>query len=315
MSNLYKSLAAIGRSKAGMQGVSGVDGSTKVPSRTKLFFNSLLMMALFVWGTVSNTQAQSLNVTIEITDTILCNGDLGELTFSVTGGTNPYTYQWSDQASSMPLTSGSNVRGSLAANTYSVTLTDANNVTGSATINLTEPSLLTFTSSSFTSVTCNSASDGTVTVVTQGGTAPYTYAWSGPTFIGNVASATGLAPGTYTVTLTDANGCGPVVTTMSFSEPTALSVSASSAGTISCYGDTTASASASATGGTPPYTYSWSSGGTSSSISSLGVGRYTVTVTDANNCTDTSGTSVTGPDALSLTATEQDINCFGAADG
>jgi hypothetical protein len=127
-------------------------------------------------------------------------------------------------------------------------------------------------------VSCNGAADGQAVVSATGGAFPYTFAWSdGQT----TTFASGLAAGTYSVTVTDANGCeGTAAVTLT--EPDPISVTFT---TMNDTGAMDGSITASATGGTSPYTYMWSNGLTGNSLSGLAGGDYTVTVTDANGCT------------------------------
>ena len=129
---------------------------------------------------------------------------------------------------------------------------------------------------------CNGSSDGSATVSSAGGTAPYTYLWDdGQT----TAMAGALSAGSYTVTVTDANGCTETqnVTVL---EPTVLSSTVSSMNAL-CNGSSDGSATVSSAGGTAPYTYLWDDGQTTAMAGSLAAGNYTVTVTDANGCTET----------------------------
>jgi gliding motility-associated-like protein len=144
-------------------------------------------------------------------------------------------------------------------------------------------------------VLCNGGNSGTATSSASGGTPPYTYLWNnGQT----MAIATGLSAGTYTVTVTDANGCTSVQTVV-ITQPPAMSSTVSS--TPAQCGSNNGTATVTVTGGVLPYTYFWSpSGGTSSNATGLPGGNYTVTVTDANGCTQTVTVSVTstgGPTA------------------
>jgi len=121
--------------------------------------------------------------------------------------------------------------------------------------------------------------NGAATATGSNGQAPYTYAWSNGE---SGATVTGLAPGNYTVTVTDANGCN---NTASTTIDDSTSPNASTSSTDTTCGDSDGSATASATNGTAPYTYAWSNGMSGSAISGLADGDYTVTITDANGCT------------------------------
>ncbi|MFZ4633067.1 MAG: choice-of-anchor V domain-containing protein [Saprospiraceae bacterium] len=143
--------------------------------------------------------------------------------------------------------------------------------------------------SSFENVSCNGGSDGSVTAQGAGGTPPYSYSWNnGQT----TQTAVNLTAGTYSVTITDQAGSTGVAS-RTLTQPTAVNVLTSVAGVITC-ANPSASVSASATGGTSPYQYSWSNGDNGQSILVGMPGTYTVTVTDAKGCTKTGQATVNG---------------------
>ncbi len=222
----------------------------------------------------------------------------GSVDLTVSGGNAPYSYSWSNGASTEDLTA-------VSAGSYSVTVTDANGCTANANATVGENSTLASTITKF-AVSCFGGSDGSASVTASGGTAPYSYLWSNGA---TTASATGLSGGAYSVVVTDAAGCTSDANTIIY-EPSALTSSTSSSD-VSCNGGADGSASVSASGGTAPYSYSWSNGGTSGSITGLSVGSYSVTVTDANGCTANTNTSVSEPSALSASASASDASCNG----
>jgi hypothetical protein len=158
------------------------------------------------YGDANNTAMASIEVLAGLTVTanvvsdynganISCNGATdGEATAVISNGTAPFSYTWSNGQTTM-------MTSNLAAGTYTVTVTDANNCEGTASVTLTEPSLLILTTTSTDDL---GGGTGTADASAVGGTSPYTYQWSnGQT--GNFIFA--LAAGDYTVTVTDANGC------------------------------------------------------------------------------------------------------------
>ena len=185
--------------------------------------------------------------------------------------------------------------------TYTITINAEDDAcpataTGVTTFNITVPIPCNMTASATgTDASCGGASDGTATVTTQNGTAPYQYTWSNGS---NSQTATGLAPGTYTVTVVDGNSCvaNASVTIGGASSPIVVTTSSTGA---NC-GQSNGSASASASGGSAPYSFAWSNGSNSQTATGLAPGTYTVTVTDNIGCTETA--SVTVGNAADVTA-------------
>lgn len=245
-----------------------------------------------------------LNVSISSTDA-LCNGDNnGTATATVTGGTTLYTYAWSTGAT-LPTVVG------LSPGNYSVTVTDNNGCTATATVAITEPAVLIPTVAS-TNISCNSLCDGTATISPSGGTTAYTYSWLPG---GQTSSAiTALCLGSYAATVTDANGCS-ATQTVSITEPSAISATVT-ATDASCFGGCNGSASASVNGGTGAYTYSWSPGGqTTSSATGLCAGSYTLTTSDANGCSTNNIFSISAPTVLQAGITSTPTSCTSTCNG
>jgi hypothetical protein len=226
----------------------------------------------------------------------------GTANLTVSGGTTPYTYNWSNGAATQ------NVTG-LTAGTYSVTITDANGCTSTETVTITQPAALVATVTA-TNVNCYGGTNGTATLTVSGGTTPYTYNWSNGATTQNL---TGLTAGNYTVVVTDAHGY-TVAATVTVSQPAVLA--ASTIGTnVTCNGAGNGTIDLTVTGGTMPYTYSWSNGRTTQDVASLVPGMYTVTVTDANGCTATAGRTITQPTVISETCIVNQVGCYGGLTG
>ena len=206
-----------------------------------------------------------------------CFGEsTGAAAVSVAGGTPPFVYEWNNGSTASELID-------IPAGIYEVTVTDDAGCTGTAIVGVAQPEeLIAQVSSAETEdVSCNGLSDGQATVEVLGGTMPYSYAWSdGQT----AATAANLSAGNYTVTVTDANGCEEALS-VEINEPDALDLDVTADIANTCEDASEGAVSASVTGGTPPYTYEWSNGATTASLTSLAAGAYTVTVTDANECT------------------------------
>ncbi|KUJ63483.1 hypothetical protein AR687_01990 [Flavobacteriaceae bacterium CRH] len=252
------------------------------------------------------TQPSAINANATQTNVSCNGGGNGSATVTPTGGAGSYTYLWSNAATTASITG-------LSSGTYSVTIKDANLCQITQNFTITQPPVLTATQGTINNVSCNGGSNGTATVIVTGGTAGYTYSWA-PTG-GTSATASGLAQGTYTVTVTDANACQ---TTQSFTitQPNAFSVSTSQTDVL-CNGAATGSATVNVTGGAGSYTYSWAPyGGTAATATGLTAGTYTVTITDANSCQTTKNFTIVQSSALgATTGAITNINCRGEATG
>jgi gliding motility-associated-like protein len=231
-----------------------------------------------------------------------CGNPNGQASVVASGGTPGYNYSWAPSGGTGATETG------LLAGGYTVTVTDANGCVSTASVNVPNAGSPTAVITASTNVLCFGGNNGDATVTPSGGTLPYTYAWSpigGTGIIG-----TGLTAGTYTVTVTDANGC-TATDTVTITEPPVLTASATSSPVL-CNGGNTGSATVTPVGGVGPYTYSWTpSGGTGTTASSLTAQSYTCTVTDANGCSTTASCTVTQPTALAVTFTQIDELCNG----
>ncbi|HEX8562724.1 MAG TPA: T9SS type A sorting domain-containing protein [Flavobacterium sp.] len=256
--------------------------------------------------TFSITQPQALTST-QSQSNVSCNGGSnGSATIIPTGGAGGYTYFWSPNVSSGATASG------LSAGNYSVTVTDANGCTTSKNFTITSPNVLA-ASQSQTNVSCNGENNGTATVVASGGTGSYSYSWS-PSG-GNGATASGLSAGNYMVTITDANSC-TIQKNFTISQPTSSLTATQSQSNVSCNSGNNGSATVVASGGAGSYSYSWSpSGGNGATASGLSAGNYTVTITDANNCSIQKNFTISSPEALTATQSQTNVSCNGGNNG
>ena len=220
---------------------------------------------------------------------------------TVTGAVGTPTYLWSNAATTKDL-------AAVAAGTYSVTVTDGA-CTATASVTLTDPSAITLTCSK-TDATTKSGTDGTATVVASGGTGAYTYLWSNAK---TTASITGLTAATYTVTVTDANGCTKVCSSV-VGEP-GCNVSASLASTNpKCAAGTDGTVTLTVTGAVGTPTYLWSNAATTKDLSAVAAGTYSVTVTDGA-CTATASVTLTDPSAITLTCSKTNATTKSGTDG
>jgi len=248
--------------------------------------------------TVTITQPPILRSSISAQINVLCDGNnTGSATVAAVGGASAYTYSWSNAQTNTTVTG-------LFATTYSVIVTDANGCTSQTTVIITQPAVLTASISAQTNVLCNGNNAGTATVAAGGGTVAYTYNWNN----GHTnAIATNLSATTYTATVTDANGC-TIKTTATITEPSVLTLTLTPINLL-CNNISTGQVSSNVMGGTPNYTYSWSTTSTTNNISSLAAAGYTLTITDNNGCTIQKNTAITQPSAVTMTLSSTPDHC------
>lgn len=256
------------------------------------------------------TQPTAIAANANVLQNVSCfGGTNGSASSVANGGTTPYSYSWSTAATS-------NVITGLSSGTYTVTITDNSGCSTTATVNVTQPaSAVTVTVSVVNHVSCYNGSNGSLTANTNGGTTPYTFAWSPGTQANQ--NATGLVAGSYTATVTDANGCTALAFNTITQPATPLTATVSVLNNVLCNGGNNGSATINAGGGTGSYTYSWSNSQTAQTSTGLPAGAYSATVTDANGCTATGNINITQPaSAVSLTITvDNNVSCNGGNNG
>jgi hypothetical protein len=230
---------------------------------------------------------------------ISCFGNTdGELEILVTGGTAPYSYLWSNGATTLKI-------NNLPAGQYEVIVSDAAGCKKVSTFLIAEPLKL---NAFIVNEDCN---DGSVDLVVSGGTRPYTYLWSNGAITEDL---TGLETGDYSVVVTDSRGCvvEAEITITEVVDPIVVKLETENP---KCNGGT-GSAHLSVSGGTAPYSYTWSNGAGTENISDLKAGIYSVKVTDANACFKTLTFTIQSPAAIQIqAATSSNISCFGEEDG
>ena len=238
---------------------------------------------------------------IALVENVKCFGAAtGSINLTVAGGTPPYTYLWSNDATTKDL---SNV----PAGVYTVIVTDANLCTVTASATVSQPLAALEASATATDVKCFGEATGSVDLTVTGGTAPYTYSWSNGATTEDLVN---ILAGTYTVTVTDANLC-TVTASATVSQPSAALDASAIATDVKCFGESTGAVDLIVTGGTAPYTYSWSNGATTEDLVNIVAGVYTVTVTDANLCTATVPVTVSQPSELIAVAGSNGPVCIG----
>ena len=235
--------------------------------------------------------------TTSVTNVVCRNDRTGTATATPSGGVAPYTYTWN----SIPPQFNQTAVG-LGAGNYNVTVTDANGCSQSATVTITQPALSVEVTATTGTIACAGGTTS-ATASAINGTSPYIYTWSD----GQTGAVATLGAGTYTVVATDNLGCADDFD-FSIGQPSVLTCSATAVA-ANC-ADNNGTATASATGGTPGYTYNWSNGQTTAAATGLAQGSYTVTVSDTNNCTCLAivDVSAIGAPLMTVSANEDEGN-------
>jgi len=248
--------------------------------------------------TIANHTGPQVTATASATS---CNSFTGSITVTTTGGTSPFQYSVNGGTTYQ----ASNVFPNLPAGNYTITVRDANGCisTTTVTINLSIPQVTATT----TAASCN-VNDGTIVAYGTGGITPYQYSINGTTFQSGNAF-TGLAAGSYTLIIKDANGCTNSITPVTVTNATGLTISATST-TTSCT-SSTGTITVSANGGAAPLTYSTNGTTFQSSnvFTGLSAGTYTVTVKDSAGCRSTTAMTISMVQGPSVTATATTSSC------
>lgn len=248
-----------------------------------------------------------ISVTATLLNNVSCNGlSNGAGSATASGGTLPYSYVWNPGN-----LSGAN-QNALPAGNYTITAFDSAGCTGTTTLQITQPNVLDITITQTTPSLCTSPT-GTANTSTTGGTPAYTYTWSSIP-VQNTANATALSAGNYSVFVVDQNGCADTafVTIVNPNPPIITFVSQTN---VNCFGDSTGTATISASAGTPPYTYNWSpTGGTQATGTNLPAGTSVVTVTDAGGCQASFNVNISQNPEIIINTSSTPANC-GLADG
>jgi len=239
---------------------------------------------------------------------LTCNnsGD-GSASVVILSGVPPVTYTWSIGTSTDTISD-------LDAGEYSIIITDGIGCSAYDTIAISEPGTLDYIDNTdmITHITCHGLSNGSINLIVTGGTPTYSYFWDTGD---STASINNLVAGSYSVTITDFNGCSLTISNIVITEPSEI-IDSILTQNVFCYGGSDGYADASASmGGIPPLTFEWSNSETSSINMGLSSGSYDLTITDANNCTVTSQAIIY--DGVEIVYSEEitDASCIGNFDG
>ncbi|MGE0562713.1 MAG: gliding motility-associated C-terminal domain-containing protein, partial [Flavobacteriales bacterium] len=202
----------------------------------------------------------------------------------------------------------------LGAGMYQVTITDVNGCSEVSSVTLTEPDSLILTmvvSSNYNGadVSCYGSTDGSIDLTVVGGVLPYTYLWNNTEQTEDISS---LGAGNYDVVVTDTNNCTNMAA-ISVNQPDTILLS-EIISHVKCNSYTDGVIDLTVTGGVTPYQYSWSNSEVSQDISNLGVGSYSVTVTDINNCLVTATYTVNEEDPIEITSLPEHVTCYNLSD-
>ena len=244
---------------------------------------------------VNITNGSAVVLQTIITDVSCFGFNDGAIDLTVNGGTAPYIYHWNNNANTQDLSG-------IGGGNYFVTVTDFTGCTAGVTVNVTEHAQLTL-SQTHVNETCGQ-SNGSISLTVVGGYVPYTFLWSNNALTQNLS---GISSGNYSVTVSDFNSCTALLNIVVIGTSGATTQFATT--NILCNGNTNGAIDLTVTGGTQPYTYLWSNAAITQDINNLSVGNYSVTVTDANNCTLTGNASVTQPSAIQISETHVDASC------
>ncbi|WP_299432853.1 T9SS type A sorting domain-containing protein [uncultured Aquimarina sp.] len=240
----------------------------------------------------------------------------GNITTTTSGGTPPYTYQWSDTNGTLSQTTA--VLADIGAGTYTLTITDALGCQTSETFTLNQPEELLVSTEIVNIVLCNADTNGSLRAIPTGGIGNYTYQWfqqGNTTPIGTNAVLTGIGAGSYYVIVTDTNNNTAQSTTIALTQPDPLQLSLT-ADFILCGDGNDWRIESTITGGTAPYSYFWdNANGTTPNLLDVLPGDYTLTVQDSRGCSTTQNITLTPPPSLENTVITTDPTCFDGNDG
>ncbi len=265
-------------------------------------------------GNVDLANPAIITLSSTVQNSTCAGGNTGAIDLTVNGGVAPFTFVWTGPGS---FTNTNEDISNLAAGAYNVIVTDNSGCDVTGSFEVSSPLAL---SSTFTKVnaSCNGTADGSITTTPAGGTAPYTFLWIGPAgFFSTNQNISGLLAGTYSLQLSDANGCAGFFS-VNITQPSKINI-ANVVTNILCFGASTGKVDVTVSGGSPGYTYSWvgpnGSTSTQPDIINVPAGMYTLTVTDNIGCSKSRDFNITQPQEITVDATVQNVICSSDSNG
>ncbi len=263
----------------------------------------------FLGNPVIISEPTLVGATTTVVDASCGTSNNGTVTVNATGGTSPYNYSLNNGPYfPNPIFTG------LSSGNYNVLVADVNGCTFATTATVGSTYTLTASVLTQTDVSCNGGADGTVTVTSTGGLAPFQFSIDAGLNWQTDSAFTGLSGGVYTIIVKDANGCTDNVSATIIEKPQ-LVIVADSILSSNCFTSTDGAVYIHAEGGTPAYTYAWSNSTSSQNLTGVANGSYTVVVTDARTCTAQATYTVTSPTKLISAIAGNDPDCNDNATG
>ena len=262
------------------------------------------------FSTTEQVIAENSPQIIQITQVdIDCNGNCnGEINISANGGTGALLYDIGGAQQ------GNGLFQNQCGGNYTATVTDANGCTATQAVTLAEPQPLGL-SVTVTDLNCNGDNSGELLIVANDGTPGYQYSTDNGVTFGINGTIINMAAGNYDVVVMDANGC-TIASNETINEPALLTTATVVDQNVTCFGGQDGQATTTPAGGTPPYTYAWSSGGAAATEGALFAGGYVVDITDNNGCVTQDLVNITEPPMVVITSVSgTDALCNGSADG
>ncbi|MFO0361518.1 MAG: gliding motility-associated C-terminal domain-containing protein [Flavobacteriales bacterium] len=252
------------------------------------------------------TEPQAITVTFTVSDVACSGGSDGQVQAAASGGAGNYSFSWPG------LGQQGSVVSNLAAGSYEVIATDANNCSQSAIAQVGSAAALNI-QQAVSGISCFGQANASISLSVTGGTPDYTYTWDDPQQQ-TTPTISNLPAGVYTVVVTDTEGCAGELS-VEITQPALLSAAVQSANDVLCFGQASGQVNLAVNGGTPGYSYTYNGVNASNPANNLAAGNYAIVVTDANGCSTSSSAQIDQPTALTASVSSVNPTCFGGTNG